>query len=269
MVEATEDRNRDRSQSPPLSRVGYSPEASWREIENTNRRPRGILKNPPPAELYGKEAPRIDRSLVLENTRLNAQRHSNRRSTPEDTDREDKESNLTDGGQNDVSISENGVHVNGEENKHVDSDSNGDASDNSAGNRLKWDEANIYLTEQERTATMKITEPKTPFARSVDMDDLNWDSDEDDMPGLDLGEPEEPVTEVETEPHSEIIVAPEPIVEFNADSDLNNGCEDDKESDETEEERHRRFQEMRKRHYEMKDALKLAHQLAETDDEEE
>lgn len=40
---------------------------------------------------------------------------------------------------------------------------NGEASP-----RLKWDEANLYLTEQERTPKMKIDEPKTPFARGYD-----------------------------------------------------------------------------------------------------
>lgn len=30
---------------------------------------------------------------------------------------------------------------------------------------MKWDEANILWTEANRTATMKIDEPKTPFVR--------------------------------------------------------------------------------------------------------
>src|SRR5690606_37852411 len=34
--------------------------------------------------------------------------------------------------------------------------------------RLKWDEANLYLTEQQKSSTMKITEPKTPFAKQYD-----------------------------------------------------------------------------------------------------
>ena len=36
-----------------------------------------------------------------------------------------------------------------------------------------------------------------------------------------------------------------------------------------EEERHRAFQALRKKHYEMKDAIKLGHQLEEEDEEEE
>ncbi|KAJ5280263.1 hypothetical protein N7478_005635 [Penicillium angulare] len=42
--------------------------------------------------------------------------------------------------------------------------------------RLKWDEANLYLTEQERTAKMKIDEPKTPYAPHYDPAE-----DEDEM----------------------------------------------------------------------------------------
>lgn len=34
--------------------------------------------------------------------------------------------------------------------------------------RLKWDEANLYLTEQEKSSTMKIDEPKTPYAKHYD-----------------------------------------------------------------------------------------------------
>lgn len=76
--------------------------------------------------------------------------------------------------------------------------------------RLKWDEANLYLTEQQKSSTMKITEPKTPYTRrydpSEDPSDDEGDAmqldhpDEDhlmagidDIPGLDLGEPAEAV----------------------------------------------------------------------------
>lgn len=94
--------------------------------------------------------------------------------------------------------------------------------------RLKWDEANLYLTEQERTSTMKITEPKTPYAKHYDPAEDPSDDDEegaaaaaagsagpsdlnlaaggagrkapraraeDDIPGLSLGEPEEEIPE--------------------------------------------------------------------------
>lgn len=35
--------------------------------------------------------------------------------------------------------------------------------------RLKWDEANLYLAEQDRGSRMKITEPKTPFEYGRDL----------------------------------------------------------------------------------------------------
>ena len=72
--------------------------------------------------------------------------------------------------------------------------------------RLKWDEANLYLTEQERTPKMKIDEPKTPFAKGYDPtedeDELRMLDDESgnhrrhvtpdmNIPDLDLGEPSE------------------------------------------------------------------------------
>ena len=77
--------------------------------------------------------------------------------------------------------------------------------------RLKWDEANLYLTEQQKSSTMKITEPKTPYTRRYDpaedpsddeatgeqMQVDNPDNEDsvmagiDDIPGLDLGEPAE------------------------------------------------------------------------------
>ncbi|KAG5440894.1 hypothetical protein PCK2_000049, partial [Pneumocystis canis] len=65
--------------------------------------------------------------------------------------------------------------------------------------RLKWDEANLYMTEQEKTSTMKITEPKTPYThqydRSPNFDEEMMDSDRDfpnkhnDIPAFNLGEP--------------------------------------------------------------------------------
>ncbi len=90
--------------------------------------------------------------------------------------------------------------------------------------RLKWDEANLYLTEQQKSSTMKITEPKTPYTRRYDpSEDLSDDegagehmqldhheggNTEDsvmagihDIPGLDLGEPAEalPLPNVNTQ----------------------------------------------------------------------
>ena len=87
--------------------------------------------------------------------------------------------------------------------------------------KLKWDEANLYLAEQEKSATMKITEPKTPYEYARDDPPEDEDEEEDvaidpryvnvdekemkanvskkgsrghrssEIPGLELGEPEE------------------------------------------------------------------------------
>ena len=46
--------------------------------------------------------------------------------------------------------------------------------------RLKWDEANLYLAEQDRGGRMKIDEPKTPYAKRYDPEE-----DEEEMRMLD------------------------------------------------------------------------------------
>ena len=55
---------------------------------------------------------------------------------------------------------------------------NGDAEGGKNSQRLKWDEANLYLMEQDRTSTMKITEPETPYARHYDPDEDPSDLDD-------------------------------------------------------------------------------------------
>jgi protein phosphatase inhibitor 2 len=133
--------------------------------------------------------------------------------------------------------------------------------------RLKWDEANLYLTEQQRDSTMKITEPKTPYAKQYDpeedaeelakLDAEHLIVDEvdakrvrqkrlEDIPGLDLGEPEME-REEEATPDSEkrVIVDKASQDEGHHGEDLGSLSEDEKA-------KHRRFEEMRKKHYEMK-----------------
>jgi protein phosphatase inhibitor 2 len=159
--------------------------------------------------------------------------------------------------------------------------------------RLKWDEANLYLTEQERTAKMKIDEPKTPYAPHYDpteddeeirleeaqdslidaqdvvVDELDRSTKggnhkkgvpEDDIPDLELGEPEE---------HS--LAAPtgsDPRVyrdrSMSTDSHKGEkhvvmGAENGDGLVTTEEakEKHRQFEEHRKKHYEMKNIKDL------------
>ncbi|KAF7720182.1 Uncharacterized protein PECH_008597 [Penicillium ucsense] len=176
--------------------------------------------------------------------------------------------------------------------------------------RLKWDEANLYLTEQERTAKMKIDEPKTPYAphydpaedeeeiemeeaqeRLIDVQDLVVDEldkttrgghhkkgvSEDDIPDLELGEAEEnpgaqegPAPRIyrersmSTESHKSdkhVVVEPD-----------NNGEETAAEGDliSTEEakEKHRQFEEHRKKHYEMRNIKELLAHPEELDEDE-
>jgi protein phosphatase inhibitor 2 len=129
---------------------------------------------------------------------------------------------------------------------------------------LKWDEANLYLAEQEKSSTMKIDEPKTPYAKQYDpmedeeelrtldaqdiiVDELDRKSPkqsrakEDEIPGLSLGEPEEAVPESDEHREKAVHVAGEEHVGLSKE----------------EQEKHRKFEEMRKKHYEMKNVASL------------
>ena len=180
----------------------------------------------------------------------------------------------------------------------------GTLEDDDEGNnaRLKWDEANLYLTEQEKSSTMKIDEPKTPYAKryepdedeeeevgrdeglvpTIDADDIVVDeldqvgsstlsssskgrTREEEIPGLELGEPEEAIpehTEIDDDEdgdrgrvgggrqEKQVVVDPE------VDDGLGGHGEAASSTDE-EREKHRKFEEMRKKHYEMKDVKGL------------
>lgn len=126
--------------------------------------------------------------------------------------------------------------------------------------RLKWDEANLYLTEQERSSTMKINEPKTPYVRQYDpaedpsdVDEVEDDTDMKEIPGLSLGEPEEEVPEGEFAPRGPS------KVHVSDDAGSGHDNDDDEMVGMTAEERekHRRFEQMRKKHYQMKSVAKL------------
>jgi protein phosphatase inhibitor 2 len=146
--------------------------------------------------------------------------------------------------------------------------------------RLKWDEANLYLTEQQRDSTMKIDEPKTPYAKQYDptedddeISQLNADelvvdeldavklkksTKEEEIPSFDLGEPEisAPLEHSHT-PDSEKRV----VVDIDMSDDGLHGEEPANMSAE-EREKHHHFEMMRRKHYEMrnvKDLLGYAH----------
>lgn len=145
--------------------------------------------------------------------------------------------------------------------------------------RIKWDEANLYLTEQERTSTMKITEPKTPYAKHYDpAEDPSDDEDhaappgeggssssarstkrighEDDIPDMSLGEPEEAVPEI---PADEVEMAHKKRKHSGSRVHVDDEAVEGETAGLSEEEleKHRRFEEMRKKHYEMKGVANL------------
>lgn len=235
------------------------------------KRPKGILKNPsyqrsPPISPNAAAAPSplglptspsgvavlspdrehslSEKELVIENTKINA---GHRRSS---------------------SSAAGGRPATGSRRQSSRTPSVADPNEE-ADPRIKWDEANLYLTEQERTSTMKITEPKTPYAKHYDpaedpSDDEEIDGTsegaekkakkaEDDIPVMSLGEPEE-----------EVPVIPADEVELANKKRKHSGSRvhvvDEEEQpglSPEEREKHRRFEEMRKKHYEMKEVTQF------------
>lgn len=149
--------------------------------------------------------------------------------------------------------------------------------------RLKWDEANLYLAEQESGGRMKITEPKTPYQYGGPMDEDVDDEDvaidprfvnvdemdmakkksqkkprESDIPGLELGEPEESMIGAGPE-NDRIMRASSMSRENGRDKHVSvSGASGEGASEmvgmptQDEQEKHRQFEERRKRHYEMR-----------------
>lgn len=220
----------------------------------------GILKNPshnsPPSPQQPRERTLSSKEVTLANTQINA---GHRRSSS------------------------------GAGSRRHSSNSIIDPSDSAQ--RLKWDEANLYLTEQERSSTMKITEPKTPYAKHYDpaedpSDDEEAEEEgaggvggaaagrkaqragaEDDIPGLSLGEPEEEIPERPSPPSRS---SSEKTVHVDQKSVTPSAEEEVLGLTPEEKEKHRKFEEMRKKHYEMKSVAHiLGHAEAIPDDEDE
>jgi protein phosphatase inhibitor 2 len=166
------------------------------------------------------------------------------------------------------------------------------------GQRLKWDEANLYLNEGQMGGKMKIDEPKTPFARNYDpaedeeeisminaqalaVDELDMNKSshqqqrkasgsrarESEIPGLDLGEPEMGGPTVTREvsdggSSSERHVHVASGDDAGENDGVGGGARHGEESaggqlSHEELEKHKKFEEMRKKHYEMKNIKSL------------
>ncbi|KAG6006948.1 hypothetical protein E4U21_006567 [Claviceps maximensis] len=227
------------------------------------KRPKGILKHtsshtsPPPtiSPRQGRERSMSGKEVTLANTHINA---GHRRSSSSAATR---------------------PHGSRRSSTH-------DPATQESSQRLKWDEANLYLTEQERTSTMKITEPKTPYAKHYDpsedpSDDENYlEGDgsvrqaaggrgEDDIPGLSLGDPEEEIAEAEVskntrQPSEKSVHVDDEIIAASVEDELAGLSPEERE-------KHRKFEVARKKHYDMHNVAQLlgAPEFIPDDDEEE
>ncbi|KAF3932796.1 hypothetical protein ABW19_dt0207787 [Dactylella cylindrospora] len=293
------------SHSPPSS---HSPEA---------KRPKGILKNPsysetPPVNTAAgegttpsphnvtlEEHPSVsDKDLTIQNTLQNAGRR--------------RSSSLL-GRTNSSSSRRQSMQSRTGSTSSVQ----GDGGDSP---QLKWDEANLYLNEQQKSATMKITEPKTPYAKTYDpledeaeiarleaeeqeevpvqlLDANRLDVDEldkalgkdhsggpgpeqigtkprglfkdDEIPGLDIGEPEEDVDTYKNKDSGRLVVTKQVHLEEDAKGKGKESESESEEEPEPETEKHKRFMMMRKQHYEMKNVKGLlGHPEDDPDDED-
>ena len=141
--------------------------------------------------------------------------------------------------------------------------------------RLKWDEANLYLAEQEAGGRMKITEPKTPFEygnnameedeedisvdpRYVDVDEIDMQkrkkSRESEIPGLELGEAEDETAGAASE-NDRIVRQASLSRESSKEKHVSvDDMDEDLPGQLTREEmaKHEEFERQRKRHYEMR-----------------
>lgn len=143
-------------------------------------------------------------------------------------------------------------------------DSNGGPDGSQNGQKvpehLKWDEINLYKTEQEKCATMKIDEPKTPYTGGFNPGGEYYQDDAEDIPGFDLGPSEEKTSGVLDSMNGGLIYV-------DPDQQVEEPEEEQEEEEEllTAEERHKRFEEKRKEHYHMK-AMPLKHGVQLDDD---
>ncbi|QPG76685.1 hypothetical protein FOA43_004079 [Brettanomyces nanus] len=124
---------------------------------------------------------------------------------------------------------------------------------------LKWDEKNILLNEQEKSATMKIDEPKTPYEGGFNPNNEYYRPDEDDTTGeYEMGEINlgEGVADDKNVVPNDTIEVVEPEVDESVEKLVDPSTEEL-----TPEEKHRIFELKRKQHYHMKGSVLKEHPL--------
>ncbi|KAL7776010.1 hypothetical protein CFE70_006422 [Pyrenophora teres f. teres 0-1] len=144
--------------------------------------------------------------------------------------------------------------------------------------QLKWDEANLYLNEQNRDSTMKIDEPKTPYAKQYDPTEDEEEVEMLNAEELKVDELDKPKRKPKIEDIPEATGAtlanPESekrvLVEEGMDP-ADEGYHGELHPNATQEERekHRKFEELRKKHYEMKNVKDLLGHPEDEDEDEE
>ncbi|EXJ91821.1 hypothetical protein A1O3_00371 [Capronia epimyces CBS 606.96] len=255
-----------------------------------NIRPKGILKNPsfssgsgrpgsPPKEEFHFPPttpldPHEERELVLQNTLQNAgHRRSSSAARRTSVSRRHSSANTAQGEDEQEKI------------------------------RLKWDEANLYLAEQQSGNRMKITEPKTPYQYGGAMEEDDTEEDvaidprfvnvdevdlalgkhkkqrESDIPGLELGDPEEEFSPTAMTEDDRIVREHSLSLSREGSREkhvsVSEGSDGDVVNEQVgmptreEQEKHRAFEERRKKHYEMREIKSLLGHPEEMDVEDE
>lgn len=203
-----------------------------------NSSPKGILRNKEETESSPTFQDKLDRQEVIKNTRLNAQLTNEQQSKGDEIRAKIAEAKQQQG------LDPTPEH-------------------------LKWDEINLYKAEQDKSATMKIDEPKTPYENGFDPNgEYYQDDDDEQIPEFELGEGAKPedVKGTQSMMGSEVLRNEEQEGE-GAEEEEEDGDEESQLRPLTAEERHKKFEEMRKAHYHMKGSV-LGKKIEVSDDED-
>ena len=214
--------------------------------------PRGILKNAAPEATYKKESinefnsekVRFDRQQVIKNTRLNSElKGLNAKQGELIRKRLANQAKIVA-----HSVAQNAASALGDD-------------------ALKWDEKNLLLNEQEKSATMKIDEPKTPYEGGFNPNNEYYKPDEDttgeeEVDDIDLGEGVEDSKDVIPKDRIEVVKTETPAE--------NEPAIQEQKKELTPEEKHRLFELKRRQHYHMKGSvLKEPLPVSDSDEEDE